>query len=506
MNQERDKLLASRRAGVLAHITSLPGPYGVGDLDMACDFLGFLAEAGQSCWQFLPSGPVAGAFAYSPYMSLSSMAGNFLLISPDLMVKEGLLLPEDISSCHQFSRGVVDFALVADYKQSLLRKAFTRFCADVSLQAGYDVFRQDNHWLDDFTLYMAIRQQFDKKSWNHWPAPLRHRQPDALVQIRRKLEKEIYFYAFVQFVFFSQWQRLRRQASRKKISLIGDLPFYVGYDSADVWANQGSFELDGDSGQPLQVAGVPPDYFSPHGQRWGNPLYRWQIDNRPNDQLYQWWSKRFALMARMVDVVRIDHFRGFESCWQIPAASPTAVNGRWQPGPGAGFFKELGSSIDMEIIAEDLGVITEEVIKLRDNLGFPGMRVLQFAFDSDGAYLYLPHNYQTPETVVYSGTHDNDTSVGWYYDPAVPESSKDRFRRYANSDGRAVHHDFIRLAYSSVANLAIIPLQDILGYGSDCRMNTPGTIEGNWLWRCDKKYLTNELAQYLHSLTHFFLR
>lgn len=507
MAKKRERLLDQRRAGVLAHITSLPGPYGIGDLASASSFLDFLAEAGQSCWQFLPTGPVAGAFAFSPYMGLSAMAGNFLLISPELMVRDGLILADDISAIPQFSQFAVDFSLVADFKYSLLRKAARRFQADDCLQDGFAEFCRNNSWLDDFALYMAIRQQYGEESWVNWPALLRRRDPGALAEKRRELEKEIMFYSFVQFVFNRQWQRLRRHAASKNICLVGDLPFYVGFDSADVWANQSSFELADHSCQPLHVAGVPPDYFSPHGQRWGNPLYRWQLDNKPNPELYKWWDQRFASLSKLVDVVRIDHFRGFESCWQIPASSATAVNGSWSPGPGADFFRQLGATTDnIEIIAEDLGHITEAVIELRDELGFPGMRVLQFAFDSDEANLYLPHNYQTANTVVYSGTHDNDTSVGWYYDPKVAESSKDRFRRYVNSDGGAVNHDFIRLAYSSVASLAVIPLQDILGYGSDCRMNTPGTVDGNWIWRCDESSLSGELAQYLSGLTKFYGR
>lgn len=500
-------MLHQRSSGILAHITSLPGPFGIGDLDGACFFLDFLSNAGQSFWQFLPTVPGAGAFGHSPYMGLSAFAGNPLLISPHLLLEKGLLQKADLSAKPLFSEYLVEFPAVSDFKEKILANAFSQFESAGLYHEDFDIFCREQGWLDDYALFMSLRERFDFKPWYDWPRAIARYENNAIGQAYVDLGERVRFHKFVQFIFFEQWRRLRQAARKKGIGLIGDIPIYVGFDSADVWANQGCFDLDQRTLQPRNVAGVPPDYFSETGQRWGNPLYRWDVDNKPNKELYSWWKRRFVHIGEMVDVVRIDHFRGFASYWQIPAKEETAVKGRWVKGPGISFFNQVKNEIkDLVIIAEDLGVITPDVIKLRDSLQFPGMKILQFAFDSDSKNLYLPHNYDDPNAVVYTGTHDNDTTVGWYFDESVPLVSKDRARKYANSDGGVIHRDFIRMAFSSNARLAIIPLQDVLGFGADCRMNMPSIPEGNWVWRCADRFLSDEVIHYLQEETGFYGR
>ena len=352
---------------------------------------------------------------------------------------------------------------------------------------------------------MSLRRENNLQPWFEWPASLAGRQKKSLGQWRKKLADEILYHKFMQYVFAGQWQELRGYARAKGIKLIGDIPIYVGHDSADVWAHQDCFMLA--EMQPTHVAGVPPDYFSKTGQRWGNPLYLWQKGKKHNKNLYEWWRQRLQKIGSLVDVVRIDHFRGFESFWQIPAEEETAINGTWVKGPGKFFFEQMAEvTADLSIIAEDLGIITPEVEKLRRSCGFPGMKILQFAFDSDEKNSYLPHNFTSTNCVVYTGTHDNDTTVGWYFDSEVAESSKDRVRRYANADGSRIHWDFIRLACSSTAQTVVIPLQDVLGFGSDCRMNRPSTSSGNWRWRCAPRFLNDEIAGQLRDMVVFYNR
>ncbi|MFH1217567.1 MAG: 4-alpha-glucanotransferase [Pseudomonadota bacterium] len=501
-------MLQRRSCGILVHVTSLPGPYGIGDLDSACFFLDFLEQAGQSYWQFLPCGVGSGAFGHSPYMSLSAFAGSPLLISPNFLLEKGLLLKEELAATSSFSEYTIDFQTVSDYKERLLINAFRRF--DV-LDLYHDAFDEFVHehaaWLDDYALFMSLREKFGLRPWYEWPRSLARHEEKSVVAAARELAEPIRFHKFVQFVFFEQWRRLRQASRRKNIKLIGDIPIYVGNDSADVWGNQSCFDLDRKTLKPRYVAGVPPDYFSETGQRWGNPLYLWEKGGKPNQRLYQWWSERFDHIGKMVDVVRIDHFRGFASYWRIPADEETAINGKWVEGPGIEFFRQVEKATEnLVIIAEDLGVITPDVEKLRDSFGFPGMKILQFAFDSDQDNSYLPHNYTTDNCVVYTGTHDNDTTVGWYFDNQVSSVAKNRARRYANSDGGVVHRDFIRMAFSSVARLAIVPLQDALGFGSDCRMNRPSVAAGNWIWRCAPRFLTNDLVRYLADEALFYGR
>ncbi|ADH85763.1 4-alpha-glucanotransferase [Desulfurivibrio alkaliphilus] len=502
-----------RGSGVLLHITSLPGPYGIGELGpQAHAFVDFLAAAGQSYWQFLPLCPTSPGLDNSPYMGLSAFAGNNLLISLEGLREEGLLGDESLRSAPEFSEYLVDFAQVRAFKEQVLAEAFALFerqSQESELAGQLAEFKAGHPWLADYALFISIHEEQQGLPWYDWPEPLARREPAALAEQRRRLAARIDYHEFVQFIFYRQWQQLHAHAAARGISLIGDLPIYVALDSAEVWAWPECFLLDPKTHRPTHVAGVPPDYFSATGQRWGNPLFRWHGGGATvQKSLHRWWQRRFAHQFAQADIVRIDHFRGFEAFWQVPAEEPDAVRGQWVAGPGREFFRKMEISLGkLPIIAEDLGLITPEVEELRDRLGFPGMKVLQFAFDSDETNAYLPHNYAGPNCVVYTGTHDNDTSLGWYLSDQVSETAKERFLRYANSrDGRPVHRDFIRLALSSVGAVVIIPLQDVLGFGSDCRMNVPGTAEGNWRWRVASRFLTAEVAAELREETGFYNR
>jgi 4-alpha-glucanotransferase len=503
-------MTSPRSSGILLHITSLPSRYGIGDLGRtAYEFVDFLARAKQTHWQFLAVGPTNSGLDNSPYMSHSAFAGNPLLISPDLLQESGFLEANDLNHIPALSKYQVDFSAVTSFKDTLFNKAFSTF-GKLEKVPGFDDFcRAEQAWLDDYGLYMSLREEFDKTPWYEWPSAIAKREPAATKDWSRRLVDRIAYHKFIQFCFFSQWQRLQEYANRNGIFMVGDIPFYVGLDSADVWANQECFKLHHKSLLPTVVAGVPPDYFSDTGQRWGNPVYRWKSSgNKPNKPLYEWWRLRFNHLLQMTDMVRIDHFRGFEASWQIPAAEETAMNGRWVKGPGVSFFREIWEKHEtLPIIAEDLGVITPAVEKLLADLDLPGMKVLQFAFDSDESNPYLPHNYQSPNCIVYTGTHDNDTTIGWYLSPGVAETSKKCAKRYANSsDNGQFNWDLIRLAFSSIAKTAIVPLQDILGFGADCRMNTPSTSNGNWSWRCAPEFLTNDVCRRLADETIFYRR
>lgn len=498
-----------RSSGILLHLTSLPGPSGVGTLGQpACAFIDFLEAAGQSYWQILPHGPVSRVFDCSPYMSLSAFAGNSLLIDPLPLVAAGLLGRDFSDYASQgSSEYLVDFNSVIPSREAMLKSAFQEFQA-TGTSGEFVAFCAETDWLDDYALFRSLREEFQFRPWFQWPANLARREPLALDLWRERLEQRVLFHKFVQFCFFSQWHRVRDYARSRGISIIGDIPIYVALDSADVWAAQDCFLLDPATGLPTHVAGVPPDYFSETGQRWGNPLFAWNRDGCLHPGLIDWWARRFAHMFRTVDVVRIDHFRGFEAFWQIPVAEETAVNGTWVKGPGRAFFARMEKEIgELPIIAEDLGVITPEVEQLRDQLGFPGMKVLQFAFDSTADNAYLPHNYETTNCVVYTGTHDNDTTLGWFFSDKVAQASKDRAQRYCRSSlGSPIHWDFLRLAYSSIAALAIVPLQDVLGFGSDCRMNVPSTSQGNWRWRCSARFMNDAVAAALRDEVEFYNR
>lgn len=502
-----------RGSGILLHISSLPGSFGIGDLGpQAHAFVDFLASAGQSYWQFLPLCPTSEGLDNSPYMGLSAFAGNPLLVSPELLVEDKLLSRDILHEAPEFSEYLVDFARVRAYKDQVLAAAFAAFRQlpkNSELAGKYADFQADHPWLGDYTLFISLHEDQQGLPWYDWPEELARRDPGALKNQRRRLAEKIFYHTFVQFIFYRQWHRLREHAAARGVRLIGDIPIYVALDSAEVWAWPECFMLDPETHLPTHVAGVPPDYFSATGQRWGNPLFRWHGGgDKVKRSLDKWWHQRFAHQYELVDIVRIDHFRGFESFWQVPAEEVDAVRGEWVKGPGLDFFRRMEKKLGrLPIIAEDLGVITPEVEELRDKLGFPGMKVLQFAFDSDETNDYLPHNYTHSNCVVYTGTHDNDTSLGWYLSDLAEPEARARFRRYASSDEeQPVHWDFIRLALASVGAVVIIPLQDVLGFGSDCRMNVPGTSKGNWRWRVAARFLTAGVARELHEETRFYNR
>lgn len=499
-----------RGSGILLHITSLPGNSGIGDLgEAAYQFIDFLAAAGQQYWQFLPVCPTSSACGHSPYMSPSAFAGNQLLIDLDTLVNSGLLVHEDFPGQTGFSEYLVDYELVSSHKNRLLAIACDRFIQATD-SSGYETFcYRHRSWLDDYALFMSLREEQGEQPWYQWPAKLAGRDQQELATARLRLADRLIFHKFVQYIFFKQWRKLHDYATAKGIGLIGDIPIYVALDSVDVWANQSLFKVDRKTRLPSCVAGVPPDYFSETGQRWGNPIYRWHLgDGNLNDQLVFWWQQRFHHIIQAMDIVRVDHFRGFESYWEIPATEETAIKGRWVKGPSALFFDAIMKSTGpLPIIAEDLGIITPAVETLRDSQGFPGMRILQFAFESDPTNPYLPHNYSTPNTVVYTGTHDNNTTLGWFLSDKITEATRAKIRRYTNcNDDNLIPWQFVRLALASIANTAILPLQDVLGFGGDCRMNTPSTSQGNWRWRCAPRFLTPELAARLKDEIVFYNR
>lgn len=503
-------ILRQRSSGILLPVFSLPGACGIGELGApARQFVDFLKKSGQSCWQILPLGPTSPMFGNSPYMSYSAFAGSPLLISIDLLIDQNLLRHKDIPQ-KAWSEYSVEYGSVAACKNALLRMAWGRF---QSVSGNENVLRDfivRHPWTVDYGLFLALKAQYKGKPWYEWPLPLRQRQPETLAQTIKQLDAEIRYHIFEQYLFFSQWRDLRAYANQQGIQIIGDLPIYVALDSVDVWSNQQLFQLDPLSGAPTHVAGVPPDYFSATGQRWGNPLYLWHTeDPQQKNILWNWWEYRLKINFSLVDILRIDHFRGFESYWAVPAEEETALNGQWLKGPGQPFFEEMDRRLDgMSIIAEDLGLITPSVEMLRRNLDYPGMKILLFAFDGDPNNSYLPYNIGK-NSVIYTGTHDNDTAVGWYLNPAVAPESKRRAKRYANrqdDEAGSFHRDLLHLALSSSANLALLPMQDVLGFGNDCRLNTPGTISNNWQWRCAERFMNDEVAAWLRDLTSLFGR
>ncbi len=489
----------TRSSGILLHPTSLPSPFGIGDLGQdAYTFIDFLHHAKQKYWQILPLGPTG--YGNSPYMCYSALAGNPLLISPAKLLDDGLLAKSDLENLPTFSTYKVDFELAIAIKTKLYHLAYQRFhtTADAEQKANFDRFCQSQiHWLDDYALFMAVREAHEDKSWPQWEPDLVKREPLALIHWQNSLKEQIAYHKFVQFKFFEQWDRLKQYAHKHEIEIIGDIPIYVAHDSADVWANQEFFELDPDTGAAALMAGVPPDYFSETGQLWGNPVYNWE--KLANTQ-FNWWIQRFESLLKLVDVIRVDHFRGFQAFWAVEQGEETAMNGRWIKAPGAELFATIQNKWGrLPILAEDLGVITPDVEALRDRFGFPGMKVLQFAFGSDNGNPFLPFNYGR-NFVVYTGTHDNDTTVGWF--DKLSGRERDRFLLYAGGVGAdGIHWTTIRLAMSSVASIAIFPLQDILGLDGAARMNFPGVAEGNWEWRYDASVLNEPIQLRLQSLT-----
>ena len=498
-----------RASGILLHITSLPGNSGIGGLGPeAYRFADFLRDSGQHYWQMLPVGPTG--FGNVPYQCSSVFAGNPLLIGLEPLVEDGLLQIDDLRDIRTFPESSVDFAAVSGFKILLLGKACREFdrLATGSQKSEFEQFCAANAiWLDDFAVFMALKEAHNLTAWNTWEEPVRRHQPDTLSAFRSRLAVRIHYQKLQQYLFDRQWYSLKKYCNGNGIRLIGDLPVFTALDSADVWAHPGMFYLD-DHGKPTVIAGVPPDYFSKTGQLWGNPLYRWNV---MKENGYRWWLDRFHHNLRMFDLVRIDHFRGFARYWEIPGNDKTAERGCWQPGPGAELFEKLEMEIGkLPVIAEDLGVITPDVEAMRDRFGFPGMRVLLFAFNGDAKNNpHLPHLHRT-NCVVYTGTHDNTTVRGWFRSEdtgattqtaAERQEETQRALAYLGTDGSRINWDFIRLAMTSVADTAIIPLQDVLGFGNEARMNTPGTTHGNWQWRFSANMLTDEIKERLKNLS-----
>ena len=478
-----------RHSGILLHPTSLPGPHGSGDLGQsAFHFVDWLVAGGQTLWQVLPLGGIGPG--NSPYMSPSAFAGNELLIGLTQLHTAGWLRDAEIDGDASLRNDRVDYNAVRAFRMSRLRLAAERFFSDSrkGAQRDYLAFcREEESWLNDYALFMALESRLQPlgKVWQDLPLELVQRKDEALAEVARTLTDECSFWKFCQWCFDRQWAALKKYANENGIRIVGDIPIFVSGHSADVWANQSLFDLDA-QGNPRAVAGVPPDYFSATGQRWGNPLYRWDEHERDG---YRWWSARMARVLKLCDIVRIDHFRGFESYWEVPADSPTAVVGQWKKGPGQKLFAEMHKTLGLkfgegpdgfQIIAEDLGIITPEVAALRQTVGFPGMRILQFAFDGQNNNPYLPHNF-VPHTVVYTGTHDNDTTVGWWQ--SLDEGQRDYVRRYLGISGSDIQWELIRAASISVAAVSIVPMQDVLGLDTSARMNCPGTADGHWEWR-----------------------
>lgn len=496
--------LNTRLSGVLVHPTSFPSPYGIGDLGKgAYEFIDFLKASGQHLWQVLPLGPTG--FGDSPYQGFSAFAGQPLLISPDDLLELELITEEDLAEMPEWDPACVDYGEVQIFKNGLFKKAYDTFrhTPNKFLLEEYDEFCAANKkWLNDYAVFMASKDAHEGKCWLDWDDEMQSPTPWERAAFEKEHKHEIIYYKFIQFLFFREWMALKEYANEAKIEIVGDIPFFVSLDSADVWANKELFQVD-TKGHPTHIAGVPPDYFSATGQLWGNPLYDWAAHKATG---YAWWIERIKMQMKLTDYLRIDHFRGFEAYWSVPAEEETAVNGTWKKGPGESLFlaiqKELGE--DLPIWAEDLGVITPEVEWLRNMFHFPGMKILQFAFDGLGESNYHTHNLTTTNCICYTGTHDNDTTVGWY--EKLPEPQKDKIRRYCNCDGGCVSLDFIRMCMSSIARYAIFPIQDLLQTGSETRMNTPGAAMANWTYRFVSEDLTPERAAWLKSTTELFGR
>lgn len=494
----------TRRSGILLHVTSLPGKYGVGSFDRAAyAWVDFLAETRQTLWQVLPLGPTG--YGDSPYQSFSTFAGNPYLISLDALLEDGLLLPEELADAPNLPADHVDYGALYHWKLPLLHSVAASFYdrASADLAREYHDFALENkRWLDDFALFMALKDANGGRPWIEWEMPLRSRDATALVEATTVHAAAIHAYKVMQWLFFRQWQAIKQYANDKGILIIGDIPIFVAMDSADSWMSPQEFFLD-EEYQPTVVAGVPPDYFSATGQLWGNPLYRWDAMAKEG---YSWWLARIRGALRLYDLVRIDHFRGFSAYWEVPAGEPTAEKGQWVQGPGAELFVKIVNELggNLPIIAEDLGEITPDVIALRNQFNLPGMKILQFAFSTDSTDKFLPHNYAR-NFVVYTGTHDNDTTWGWYRNTATPHE-RDHFRRYFRTDGHDAAWTMIGAAWESVAANAVAPLQDFLNLGGESRMNLPGRADGNWTWRFTADQITPQLAARIKEMTQLYGR
>lgn len=498
------KTTLPRVSGILLHPTSFPSPYGIGDMGYeAYEFIDFLHRAGQHLWQILPLTPTG--FGDSPYQSFSAFAGQPLIISPALLRDMGLVEEYDLFGCETGDGRYVEYGTILPWKTRVLKTAYTRFWQNPKQEwlSEYNAFTEENaDWLDDYALFTACKEKHQGQNWLLWDEEYRNPTPEVKEKMAEEFADGIKYCKFVQFIFYRQWAALRRYANEKEVKIIGDMPLFMSLDSADVWANQGLFQLDL-KGYPTAVAGVPPDYFSATGQLWGNPLYDWDAHKADG---FKWWISRIRTQLKLADYVRIDHFRGLDEYWSVPAGEETALNGAWAAAPGEDLFhaieKELGENLP--IIAEDLGTITQSVRDLRDKFHLPGMKILQFAFDSDEESAFLPHNFTTPNCVCYTGTHDNDTTVGWYQ--TASQYSKDKVRRYMNTDGGCIHWDFIRTCLGTIAAYAIFPLQDLMAVGKEGRMNTPGSASKNWAWRYMKHELSDWLADMLHDACELYGR
>ena len=493
-----------RSSGILLHPTSLPGKYGIGSLGKeAYKFVDFLKKSNQKLWQIFPLGPTG--YGDSPYQCFSSFAGNPYLIDFDLLIEQNLLTEEDLKDVNfGGNEEYIDYGAIYNQKYPLLRKAYENFKANGNkeLKEKLETFKTENSsWLDDYSLYISLKNHFNGLPWNEWEDDIRTRKEDAINKYKAELANEIEYHNFIQFLFFTQWNNVKKYANDNGIKIIGDIPIFVAVDSSDAWANPEIFLFDPEL-KPVKVAGVPPDYFSATGQLWGNPLYDWDKLKELN---YKWWVDRVRANLSTCDIIRIDHFRGFDEYWAVPYGDKTAENGTWCPGPRTDLFNAIKNELgELPIIAEDLGTMTQGVIDLREATGFPGMKILGFAFDSKEENDYLPHTY-TKNCVVYTGTHDNDTLIGWF--TKANEDDKQFARNYLNSrSDNEIHWDAIRGAWSSVANMAIAPIQDFLGLGSEARINTPGLASGNWQWRLKDGVLTDELAERIAKLTKVYSR
>ncbi len=491
-----------RSAGLLLHPTSLPGRYGIGSLgEAALRWVDFLQAAGQRLWQVMPLGPTG--YGDSPYQCFSAFAGNPLLIDLETLVAEGLLDEGALAKAPTFPEEHVDYGAVIPFKLGVLREAYEHFgrAASAEQRRAFAAFCEaERGWLDDYALFMALKEAHGGRAWNEWDAPLRRRDAAALQKAAQGYARLVERHKFWQWCFFEQWLALKRYANAHGIRIVGDIPIFIAFDSADAWANPELYHFDED-GNPTVVAGVPPDYFSATGQRWGNPLYRWEV---MAERGFDWWIARFKAALTLHDLVRIDHFRAFEAYWEIPAQEPTAASGRWVKGPGQAFFDALKGALgELPIIAEDLGLITPEVEALRDANDLPGMKVLQFAFGEDATHPYLPHNYPR-NCVVYTGTHDNDTTRGWF--ERASERERDFVRRYLARGDEKIALELVRLACASVADFCIVPVQDVLDLGSEARMNTPGSAHGNWSWRLRAAQLEPWVAPWLKELATLYGR
>lgn len=493
-----------RSSGILLHPTSFPSRFGIGDLGLeAYKFIDFLAESAQQLWQILPLGPTG--YGNSPYASYSSMAGNPLLISPQKLHDQGLLTDEDFANLPEFPVDRVDYEQVGQIKMPMLRKACERFqsnASEVQRKQFAGFCEATAGWLEDYALFMALHEYFGATSWHTWEPEIAKAHPDAKEKWRQQLSHEIYVQKYLQFEFFRQWSELKQYANLHHIQIIGDIPIYVAHNSVDVWAHRDIFAIDEETGEPALMAGVPPDYFSATGQLWGNPVYNWE---KLQQDHFRWWAQRFIATLDYVDIVRIDHFRGFEAYWAVKQGETTAINGEWIKAPGEELFQVLSDKLGkMPIMAEDLGTITPEVYALRDHFDIPGMKVLQFAFGGGSDNPYLPFNYER-NSVVYTGTHDNNTTLGWFNQ--LSEWEKENVLRYLGcTSSEGINWDLICLAFSSVANQAIIPMQDLLNLGAEAQMNFPSKPEGNWEWRYRNDAITEQLRDRLKSITYTYGR